>query len=118
MVNGYIQSIIGATENRRDSAGLDSKGLEWVFWTILLNVFIAWFKAFSGVLTVSGSGTWYHFKTDAYHFPYGDDQGEKTGRWHHELHGSNTHQARRSRKSTKSARLSSENRRVGLNAMA
>lgn len=38
----------------------------------------------------------YHPKTDAYHFPYGDYQGKKTGRWERELHGSDPHQARRS----------------------
>jgi hypothetical protein len=32
---------MGATENRRDSAGLDFTGLEWVFGAILLNVFKA-----------------------------------------------------------------------------
>ncbi|MNT75332.1 hypothetical protein D3C72_2142180 [compost metagenome] len=38
----------------------------------------------------------YHFKTDAYHFRYGDYQGKKTGGWDSELHGSDPHQARRS----------------------
>ena len=40
---------MGATLNRLDSAGLDSTGLELVFCTILLNVFSACFRVFSGV---------------------------------------------------------------------
>ena len=85
---------MGATLNRRDSVGLDFTGAVAELWTILLYVFKACFGAFSGVLRLGG--TMYHPKTDAYHFPYGDYQGKKTGRWERELHGSDPHQARRS----------------------
>ena len=47
---GYaVQSIMGATLNRRDNAGLEFTGLEWVFCIILLYVFSACFGVFSGV---------------------------------------------------------------------
>ena len=40
---------MGATLKRRDSAGLDSAGLKLCLSSILLNVFLACFGAFSGV---------------------------------------------------------------------
>jgi len=69
---------MGATLKRRDSTGLVFTGLEGGFCTILLYVFSACFRAFSGVFNVSG--TMYPFKL-TYHFRCGDYQGKKTGGW-------------------------------------
>lgn len=75
---------------------------------------------FSGVFGrfLNVGGTVYHFKTDAYHFRYGDYQGKKTGGWDDELHGSDPHQALRSASLPRESDLRPKTVGSGLGAKA
>ena len=76
---------MGATENRRDSAGPVFTGFEAIFCTILLYVFTAFLGGDKRAFFKVG-GKMYHLKTDVYHFYYGNDQIQKTRRRHGSLY--------------------------------